>query len=97
MLIGLSLSFCVSDIINGLVDKDDVIFIISGTRIMCKHDLENVLSTYAKYHWGVNPELGMSIAREFYNRGVILQPRALGHSCPHISEGYWAKVYGRDE
>jgi hypothetical protein len=92
MLIGLSLSFCISDIINGRVDKNDVSFIISGTRIMCDHDLSEVIATYAKYNWQTNPELGMEIARQFYNRGMILQPRVLGYNAPHVADGWWAKV-----
>ena len=92
MLIGLSLSFCVADIIKGLIDKSDVAFIVSGTRIMCEHDLDEVVTTYAKYMWRDNPELGMALAREFYNRGMILQPRVMDYNAPHIAEGWWAKV-----
>lgn len=92
MLIGLSLSFCVSDILNGLIDKNDVAFIISGTRIQCQHDLDDVLNTYARWNWDTNPELGKAIAREFYRDGKIIQPRVLGYNPPHVAEGHWAKV-----
>jgi hypothetical protein len=95
MLIGLSLSYCVADIINGIVDKNEVAFIICGTNIRCNHDLEDVLNTYARYYWdntSESTELGKSVAREFYNRGMLLQPRVLGFTAPHIAEGHWAKV-----
>jgi hypothetical protein len=95
MLIGLSLSYCISDIINGRVDKNDVMFIVAGTRIMCDHDLDSVLENYAKYEWQTDPERGMAIAREFYNRGMIIQPRVLNCNPPHVAEGWWAKV-GRE-
>lgn len=92
MLIGLSLSYCIKDLINGRVDKNDVMFIVSGTRIMCKHDLDCVLANYAKYEWQENPENAMSLARELYNRGMIIQPRVMGLNAPHVADGWWAKV-----
>ena len=95
MLIGLSLSYCISDIINERVDKNDVMFIIAGTRIMCDHDLDSVLENYAKYNWQDNPENAKSLAREFYNRGMIIQPRVMDCNPPHVAEGWWAKV-GRE-
>ena len=96
MLIGLSLSYCISDIINGNVDKNDVAFIICGTRIVSEKDLNDVLDTYAKYDWYANPELGKQIAGDFYIRGKLLQPRVYGFNPPAVNEGIWAKVYGRE-
>jgi len=92
MLIGMSLSYCISDIINGRVDKNDVMFIVSGTRITCKHDLDEVLENYARWNWSNNPENSKSLAREFYNRGMIIQPRVLGYDAPTLENGWWAKV-----
>jgi len=92
MLIGLSLSYCISDLINGRVDKNDVMFIVAGTRIMCDHDLDEVLENYAKYYWETNPENAKSLARELYNRGMIIQPRVNDNPAPHVAEGWWAKI-----
>lgn len=92
MLIGLSLSYCVNDIINGRVDKNNVMFIIAGTRINCERELNDVLENYAKYYWYDNPELGMEIARDLYNQGLILQPRVMGYRAPHVADGWWANI-----
>lgn len=92
MKIGLSLSFCVSDIINGLVDKYDVAYIIAGTRIRNNEEFKNVLDTYSGIYWNENPEEGKKIATDFYNSGRLLQPRILGGEPPTVFEGHWATV-----
>lgn len=95
MLIGLSLSFCVADIINGLVNIDDVAFIVSGTRIRNSEDLSDVFATYARNYWDNLPQLGVSVATRLYEEGKIIQPRLLGLPVHHVADGHWAKV-GRE-
>lgn len=96
MLIGLSLSYCVADIVNGLVDRNDVAYIIAGTRIRSKADLDGALAVYSFFYWDKNPELGKVIALDFYHRGLLLQPRLLDNGDgPNVNEGHWAKV-GRE-
>jgi hypothetical protein len=92
MLIGLSLSFCVADIINGRVDIDDVSFIISGTHIRNAEELSDVLDTYTRYYWKDLPQLGRFVATRLYEEGKIIQPRLLGYGVPNTAEGWWAKV-----
>ena len=93
MLIGLSLSFCVTDIINGLVDRNNVIYIISGTRIRNGNEFSRLLDNYSQFYWQDNPELGREIATDFYNQGMLLQPRLVGGEPPEVFDGHWAKVY----
>lgn len=95
MLIGLSLSFCVADIIKGLINRDEVRYIISGTRIRNNVDLADVLDNYARFYWQDNPELGREIAADFYNRGMLLQPRLFGGSPPSTAEGWWMAMQPR--
>lgn len=51
MLIGLSLSMCIKDIINGKINIIDVSFIISGTEIINEKDWENMLTFYSNIYW----------------------------------------------
>lgn len=92
MLIGLSLSFCIADIINGRVNRDDVLYIITGTRIRNVNEFNRVLDSYEDCYWTTNPSLGRKIATDFYNRGMLLQPRIQGGDGPAIFDGAWAKV-----
>lgn len=92
MLIGLSLSFCIADIINGRVNRDDVLYIIAGTRIRNVDEFNRVLDTYADCYWSNLPQLARSIATDFYNQGLLLQPRIQGGMPPTIFDGAWAKV-----
>ncbi len=89
MLVGLSLSFCVSDIINGLIDRNDVLYIISGTRVRNGNELADLINNYVRFYWQDNPELGREIALDLFNRGMILQPRLSGGDAPCVVEGRW--------
>ncbi len=90
MIIGLSLSFCVADIINGLINRDSVDYIIAGTRIRNGEEFKEVLDKYAPLYWSEDPELGKEIATVFYNRGMVLQPRIIGGKAPHIANSsHW--------
>ena len=90
MRIGLSLSFCVEDIIGGRVDGDEVEYIICGTSFRSEREFEQGIQIYSNSYWLEDPELGKEIARRFRNEGKLLQPRLEGHSVPHIAEGWWA-------
>lgn len=96
MLIGLSLSFCISDIIHGFVNRDDVAYIICGTRIRNGNEFSDVMENYSRFYWDENPELAREIATDLYNRGLLLQPRLTGGEPPVVYNGHWAKV-GREE
>lgn len=92
MLIGLSLSFCVSDIINGLVNINDVAFIICGTRFRNPEEFEDILDCYARNYWSHLPQLGRFVATRLHDEGRLLQPRLEGCKTPHVVEGHWATV-----
>ena len=78
MKIGLSLSFCVQDIIEGKMDINDVAFIYSGTKAKTKEQWDDVLTHYADCYWQYNKMMGMTIARRLLNDGMIIQPRLEG-------------------
>lgn len=95
MKIGLSLSMCVKDIINGIVDENDVVAIISMTKLRNEIQWDKTLSDYCETYWKSNPEMAVNIVRNLLRRnngvGCIIQPRLdsieyYGHS---IGSSHW--------
>jgi len=90
MKIGLSYSRCVRDIVDGTVDINDVLVIISRTDFD-PHDSEQWLGIWQGYHqrggWS-NPEWGhyaeededrfRSVSIELWETGKLHQPRKFG-------------------
>ena len=90
-MIGLSLSFCIQDIINGVVRFEDVDRLVCGTKFKDAHALESVIDSYTIGYSYENPELGRSLARLFYCQGKIEQPRLNGEApyAVYASVGHW--------
>jgi hypothetical protein len=86
MKIGLSYSRCVRDIVDGVVDIEDVLILITRTDFD-PHDDDQWASIWQGYHWN-NPEWGnypdededkfRSISIELYDTGKMHQPRKFG-------------------
>jgi len=90
MKIGLSYSRCVRDIVDGVIDIDDVLVIISRTDFD-PHDNEQWQGIWQGYHqrggWS-NPEWGhyaeededrfRSVSIELWESGKLHQPRKFG-------------------
>lgn len=78
-LIGLSLSGCVKDILEGNIGLEEVKFISAGTKINSKHDLLSVCGTYAQTYWkGFDLNEIMNILEHLFYSGKVIQPRVLG-------------------
>lgn len=86
MKIGLSYSRCVRDIIDGLVEIDDVLVLITRTDFD-PHNDEQWKGIWDGYHWN-NPEWGnypdededrfRSVSIELWESGKLHQPRKFG-------------------
>jgi hypothetical protein len=89
-LIGLSLSFCMKDIHNGVVNPDDVMFIVSGTKFP---DVEHVFGDlgYSYADWAKSPTT-RELVRRMWISGKIIQPRMAGQHPPNLGNGHWACV-----
>jgi hypothetical protein len=74
-VIGLSMSFCVRDIIKGKVKIENVVFISAATKARTEADWESVFAAYKQWYWKENPEEGERIARQLISDGLIIQPR----------------------
>lgn len=94
-MIGLSLSFCIQDIISGTVRESDVEEIISSTLARTPQDWHHVVSRYRDTYWRSNPDEGEAIFNRLLAAGKITQPRLEGSAGHSISRGHW--VESRDD
>lgn len=86
MKIGLSYSRCIRDIVDGVVDMNDVLVIITRTDFDPKND-EQWANIWSGYHWQ-NPEWAdypdedevkfRNITIDLYEGGKMHQPRQFG-------------------
>ena len=81
-LVGLSLSMCIRDIINRVHNKDEVRYIVANTSFRNETEFQEVLDFYKKAYWGESPGVAEAIAREFFEKGMIRQPKLHGHEHP---------------
>ena len=92
MKIGLSLSFCVRDIIKGKVDADEVLCIVANTMVSNDVDFFKVVETYSNVYWVDDPYEGKKVAMRFWREGLIVQPRLRGKHCHYVGDGHWLEV-----
>lgn len=88
-MIGLSLSFCIKDIIAGKVAEGAVEKIIANTRCETLEHWAEVIRIYREYYWADNSELGEAICWRFVAENKIDQPRCRGEEPHAISQGRW--------
>lgn len=74
-LIGMSLSFCVRDIVNQKVHLADVTAIVSSTMIERREHLDDVAAQYAVSVWASKPTECRDTALTIYESGMLIQPR----------------------
>lgn len=90
-LIGLSLSFCVRDIANGVVNIDDVEKIITGTRCDSAESWSYLLEQYGGTYWNGIEAKAEAILIVLLKNEKIFQPRTIGELPPNISKGIWVE------
>lgn len=102
MKIGFSFSRCIRDIIDGKVDKDDVICIIARTNFD-PHNEQHWKQIWEGYTYG-----GLSYAEwanhseqedefyalvlDLYNNGIIHQPRQYENGSPRKMNEHWYEL-----
>jgi len=87
--IGLSFSFCVSDIVDGLVSYDQVEKIVTGTAATSSQDWDEIIQTYREAYWYDNPDACEHIARRLLKEKKVEQPRLHGKASCDITDGNW--------
>ena len=88
-MIGLSLSFCVMDMINEDLGVRDVVKIVSNTKANNLAEFENVLRSYTEVYWWDFPKEAKALARRLWKAGKIDQPRTRGEKPHTIQDGRW--------
>ena len=88
-MIGLSVSNCIRDIVEGKVMLADVQYIIGGTKIYNTADAIKVADIYKENYWSSDPDTAVGIFFNLYFYGKIVQPRVDGTPLPNILNGYW--------
>ncbi len=91
-LIGLSVSFCIKDIIEGKVHANDVDYIIGATAASDEADWRKVADLYCKTYWRKNPKVARAILEGFLWQGKIKQPRLIGKDPHNIHNEHWMTV-----
>ena len=87
--VGLSLSFCVEDILNNIVKEEEIKEIIASTNASTPEQIDKLINSYKKTYWQVNPEEGEAIARRLFVAGKVKQPRTEGGEAHTLDTGHW--------
>ncbi|HNW19703.1 MAG TPA: hypothetical protein PLA53_00875 [bacterium] len=94
--VGLSLSLCIKNILEGKVKEEEVKEIIAGTSF-APEKFDELIDLYKKSYWYDNPEEGEAIARRLFAAGKIKQPRMEGGKIHSIAEGHWLDAEDAEE
>ena len=86
--IGLSVSMCIKDILEGIVEEEDVLCIIDSTCALRAKQLEKY---YCSTYWAKDPTEGAAILHRMFYK--IYQPRLRGNEPPVYTAGkHWLTV-----
>ena len=91
MKTGMSLSFCVADMIEGKVLLSEVDRIVCGTKAMSDDAWERVIEDYSRVYWRKNPAKARELVRKMRSLGMLDQPRTRGEAPPDLSHGHWVE------
>ena len=88
-LVGLSLSFCVSDIVRGTVKLNEVGLIYAGTSFEGIRGFASVCKYYTQFYWREHKAKSIAVAAILWLTGRIEQPKLKGLPAPRIPHGHW--------
>jgi hypothetical protein len=84
MVIGLSVSMCIRDIVAGKVNLADVKKIIAGTAAKGSEGWNHVISMYRQTYWRNNPDECEKVCRQLLAEEKIFQPGLTTGYRPHL-------------
>ena len=87
-IIGLSISMCIRDIIQGKIDVKDITKMIVGTRV-ADGDWIFVLTHYANTYWDDDVAKALETFTYMLDNDLIIQPRIYNMEAPNIAHGNW--------
>ncbi len=89
-MIGISVSFCVRDIVTREVAIDQVEKIVGGTSCSDSVAWNRCIETYRKSYWRDSPDECEAVLRKLLAEGKIFQPRLENGKYPLILNGaHW--------
>ncbi len=90
MVIGLSVSSCILDIVRGVVNINDVAKIIGSTCVEDPAKWGELIQLYRRVYWDQYPDQAEKIFHQLLAEGKIFQPRVSHHHRPEFDEGkHW--------
>jgi hypothetical protein len=90
-LIGLSLSGCIRDMVEGRVDPSCVKMIVAGTKWNFPAQLEEAIENYTYGGYSKEYEIKFRETLEFFHySGRLIQPRNYGIPAANVAGGHWA-------
>jgi hypothetical protein len=96
MKVGFSLGRCIRDIVKGIVDIDDVVVVVTGTRIENSEALKIVVADYMyrrDYLIDLDESECQGVASVLWREGKLHQPRNFGAYPPQVNEiAVWADL-----
>jgi hypothetical protein len=95
-MIGISVSFCVQDILRGKVGIEQVEKIIAGTSCRNSAEWNSCIELYRSHYWQDDPEKGEQIFRQLLAEGKIFQPCLKTRKVPLLATDHgiihWVKA-----
>ena len=91
-LIGLSLSQCIKDIIEGKVKEESVVKIITRTCARNEEEWGMLIYIYQKKYWSNNADQAREICLRLRNAGKIEQPRIKNERIYSLDNGHWEEA-----
>jgi hypothetical protein len=89
-MIGLSLSLCILDVIEGKVNPNSIERIVTGTAYPSRSEfIRGINSTYCRTYWKKNPSRAFCLAVDLYDTSKLDQPRLRGEEPPYVGQGHW--------
>ena len=91
MKVGLSYGRCIRDIVEGKVDCDDVLIIVSKTAMRDRDHIENVIRMYSyepDYLMGLDMDECLRIGYLIWDQGKLYQPRLIADTSPSIMSSF---------
>ena len=88
-MIGISLSFCIRDIVTKKVALSDVEKIITGTKAATPEHWDDILQRYKAIYWKDFPDEAEKLARDLLAEGKIEQPRLIDGRSAYVGQGHW--------
>lgn len=97
MLVGLSLSYCVADILDGKVNVSDVLVIVTRTDFNPTNEYEwnAIMEGYTTHKpiWrGYKEDAIKEVVMQLYEMGKLHQPRQFGSYPPRV-EHNWLETF----